>query len=200
MHILCGCRIHMIPSNHKSTGLVFKTNLNDLFQFKNCATYTPLILSINYLGYIFIQATFNQTCLSLSSSYSRVMKLRNKQFVFRKGNTYWLNNYQKKELDHGSSVETSVPIPSEITFHVISLYFLSWLSKVTLYPHIPTPLPTATLSPNFSILGKKSQDPFILPQQPFLKKEIHFGFFTIGGAALCYRRALESRTAFNLLW
>lgn len=90
------------------------------------------------------------------------MQLTNKQYLFRKGNTYWLNNYQKKELDHGSSLVTSVPIPSEITFHAISLYFVC-------FGYLPS---LCSPPSNFSILGKKNQDSFILPYQPFFRKEI----------------------------
>lgn len=78
------------------------------------------------------------------------MQLRNKQYVFRKGNAYW----------------------SKTLFHVISHYFLLfWLPASLSIPHNP---------PTSAILGKKSQDPFIscpLPNQPLLRKKIHSGFF-----------------------
>ena len=100
------------------------------------------------------------------------MHFRNKQYLFRKGNTNWLNDHQKKELDHSSSLVTGVSIPSEPVFHLISLYFLCLGYQ--------PPLCSPTVPPNFATVGKKSLDHFILPYQPFFRKEFHCtSFLTI---------------------
>lgn len=120
------------------------------------------------------------------------MQLRNKQYLFRKEIHTGLKQLLKEGIRPLFLTLTNVPILSETTFHVISLYFLCLGCLQSLSPH----------PPKYCYFRKEKSKSFYTPLSsiPQEKESFWFLYHLIGGAALCYWRTLESMTAAHLFW